>query len=83
MQGLKTEKKFKVEHKRVKRNWAHGHGIGLVVTERVISQGRLAEIQDLQIEYTDARNRRHLKSVRDDLREGLLVKKGPFESHMR
>jgi hypothetical protein len=83
---MKTENKFKVEHGRVKRNWAHGHGIGLVVTESVkkpeiISQGRLAEIQELQIEYTEARNRvgdiqeqlaKRIKSVRDDLRKACL-----------
>jgi hypothetical protein len=95
---MKNEKKFKVEHGPAKWNWAHGqsHNTGLVVIEnpvkpKVISQERLAEIKELQMQSTDALEvwqnieeqlEWKIKSVRDDLSKGLSVEKGPFEAHM-
>jgi hypothetical protein len=58
---MTDEKKFKVVHGRVKWNWAQGHGIRLVVTESVkkpatISQERLAEIQELELQLGDIKH---------------------------
>ena len=93
---MENNKRFKVEHRSAKWNCANGHGTGLFVVEnpaqpKVISQERLAEIKALQIQSTDAREivenieerlGRKIKSVRDDLKKGLPVEKGPFEAHM-
>lgn len=86
---MKNDKQFKVVHGRAKWNWVHGHRIGLVVTEsvekpKVISQERLAEIQELQLQLGDVREQLALRmeSVRNDLAEGLPVEEGPFEAHM-
>jgi hypothetical protein len=59
---VRNDKQFKVEHGRAKGNWAHGHGVRVVVTEsplepKIISQERLAEIKELQVESTDALER--------------------------
>jgi hypothetical protein len=95
---VKNEKKLKVEHGSAQWNWAyvHGRNAGLVVIEnpakpKVISQERLAEIKELQMQSTDALEvwqnieeqlERKIKSVRDDLAKGVPVEKGPFEAHV-
>lgn len=96
---MKNEKKLKVEHGSAKWNWAHAHSHNagdLVVVEnpvkpRIISQERLAEIKELQMQSTDALEvwqnieeqlEWKIKSARDDLAKGLPVEEGPFEAHL-
>ena len=93
---MENKKQFKVEHRSAKWNWAHGHDTGLFVVEnpvqpKVISQERLAEIKELQIQSTDALEvwekieeqlEWKIKSVRDDLAKGLSVEEGSFEARM-
>ena len=73
------------------------HNAGdLVVVEnpvkpRIISQERLAEIKELQMQSTDIievwqnieeQLEWKIKSARDDLAKGLPVEEGPFEAHL-
>mgnify|MGYP001313762923 CR=1 FL=1 len=95
---MENKKQFKVEHRSGKWNWAHGrnHNTGLFVVEnpvqpKVISQDRLAEIKELQMQSADALEAWEkieeqlewkIKSIRDDLSKGLPVEEGPFEAQL-